>query len=72
MMAREAASARTILAMGEIAARLQVDQDASRAKFTEMFERFARRSVQRRICWMGKSRPAPSAAAATSLAGAAR
>ncbi len=72
MMAREAASARTILAMGEIAARLQVDQDASRAKFTEMFERFARRSGQRRICWMGTSRPAPSAAAATSLAGAAR
>jgi CHAD domain-containing protein len=48
LMAREGVSARTILAMGEIAARLQVDQDCSRARFAAQFERFAKRPVQRR------------------------
>ena len=49
MMVREGASARTILAMGEIAAKLQGDQDSSRAQFTEMFGRFARRPVRGRM-----------------------
>jgi CHAD domain-containing protein len=49
MMVREGASARTILAMGEIAAKLQGDQDTSRAQFTEMFGRFARRPVRGRM-----------------------
>ncbi len=62
MMARDGASARTILAMGEIAARLQEDQDASRAQFAAMFERFARRSVQRRTARPGRRRAAPAAA----------
>ena len=57
MMAREGTSARTILAMGEIAARLQVDQDSSRAKFAATFERFARRPGQRADC-PGWARPA--------------
>jgi CHAD domain-containing protein len=48
LMAREGTSARTILAMGEIAARLQVDQDSSRARFAATFERFARRPAQPR------------------------
>jgi CHAD domain-containing protein len=64
LMARGGASARTILAMGEVAARLQADQDASRAEFTEMFERFARPSVRRRL---GR----PGQAASTASAGAA-
>ena len=55
MMARGGVSARTILAMGEIAARLQVDQDSSRAQFAAMFERFARRSVQRRMARLGRA-----------------
>jgi CHAD domain-containing protein len=70
MVAREGASARTILAMGEIAARLHVDQDSARAKFAAMFERFARRPGLHRISQMGPSHTAPFAAAA--WAGAAR
>jgi CHAD domain-containing protein len=64
MIAREGASAPTILAMGEVAARLQKDQDASRAQFAAMFERFARRSVQRRPAQLGRPRAATEAAAA--------
>jgi CHAD domain-containing protein len=64
MIAREGASAPTILAMGEVAARLQKDQDASRAQFAAMFERFARRSVQRRPTRLGRPRASTEAAAA--------
>ena len=53
MMAADGASARTIFAMGEIAARLQEDQDTSRAQFAAMFERFSRRSAQRRTAHAG-------------------
>jgi CHAD domain-containing protein len=70
MMARGGTSARTILAMGEIAARLQSDQDSSRAKFTEMFERFARQSVQGRLPRLEQSRCTPGEAAATAASGA--
>jgi hypothetical protein len=57
--------------MGEIAARLQEDQDTSRAQFAAMFERFSRRSAQRRTAQRGPRRTAP-AEPATALAGAAR
>jgi CHAD domain-containing protein len=72
MMADEAASARTILAMGEIAARLQEHQHASRAAFTATFERFARRSVRRRTAWLGRTGTAPTEAVTTAAAGPAR
>jgi CHAD domain-containing protein len=72
MIAREGASAPTILAMGEIAGRLQKDQDASRAQFAAMFERFARRSVQPRTARLGRPRAAPTEAAAAAPAGATR
>jgi CHAD domain-containing protein len=71
MMASDGASARTIFAMGEIAARLQEDQDTSRAQFAAMFERFSRRSAQRRTAQPGPRRTAP-AEPATAVAGAAR
>ena len=70
LMARGGASARTILAMGEIAAKLQSDQDSSRARFTEMFERFARQSVQGRLPRLEQSRCTPGEAAATAASGA--
>ena len=72
MMARDGASARTILAMGEIAARLQEDQDSSRARFAAMFERFARRPARRRTADPGRHRAAPAepAAAASARSGA--
>jgi CHAD domain-containing protein len=69
MVAREGASARTILAMGEIAARLQVDQDSSRRKFAATFERFARRPVQHRMSPLGQPSAAPTEAAAIASAG---
>ncbi|GAB3318688.1 hypothetical protein GCM10027451_37850 [Geodermatophilus aquaeductus] len=47
LMSGDGASARTIFAMGEIAARLQEDQDTSRGEFAAVFERFSRRSAQR-------------------------
>lgn len=59
MMASDEASARTIFAMGEIAARLQADQDTSRAQFAVIFERFSRRSAQRRTAEPGPRRSAP-------------
>jgi CHAD domain-containing protein len=65
------ASARTIFAIGEIAVRLQEDQDSSRAQFAAMFERFSRRSALRRTAPPGPRRTAP-AEPATALAGAAR
>jgi CHAD domain-containing protein len=37
---------RTVFAMGEMAARLQEDQDAARARFAAVFERFATRSAR--------------------------
>ena len=43
------ASARTIMAMGEIAAGLSQDQQRSRAEFAARFERFAQPSVHRRM-----------------------
>src|SRR5688500_3527716 len=60
MMAGDGVSARTIFAMGEIAARLQEDQDASRAEFAAMFERFSSRSRQRRPARRGPPRTAPA------------
>jgi CHAD domain-containing protein len=72
MMTREGVSARTILAMGEIAVRLQVDQDVARAKFAEVFERFARRPVQHRMSLPSQQRAAPTPTAATAAAGWAR
>jgi CHAD domain-containing protein len=49
LMQREGTSARTIMAMGEIAARLYADELTSRAEFATKFERFAQPSVQRRM-----------------------
>jgi CHAD domain-containing protein len=69
LMAREGVSARTILAMGEIAARLQVEQDSSRTQFAAMFERFARRQRLPRPRQLGA---APIQAAATATAGPVR
>jgi CHAD domain-containing protein len=70
MMASDGASARTIFAMGEIAARLQEDQDTSRAQFAALFERFSRRSAQGRTAQLRPRRtPAEPAIA---LVGAAR
>jgi hypothetical protein len=68
MMSNDGASARTIFAMGEIAARLQENQDTSRAQFAATFERFSRRSPQRRTTDPSPRRTAP----ATATAGAAR
>jgi CHAD domain-containing protein len=65
------ASARTIFAMGQIAARLQAQQDSSRAEFAAMFERFSRRSAQSRTASAGQRRRAP-VQTGTALAGAAR
>jgi CHAD domain-containing protein len=65
------ASARTIFAMGEIAARLQAEQDSSRAEFAAVFERFSRRSAQRRPVSAGPRRTAP-VQPGTAMAGAAR
>jgi hypothetical protein len=44
--------------MGEIAARLQADQDTSRAQFTAAFERFSRRSAQRPAADLARPRTA--------------
>jgi CHAD domain-containing protein len=71
MMSGDGASARTMFAMGEIAARLQGDQNTSRAQFAAMFERFSRRSAPRRTALPGPRRTAPVEPAAV-LAGAGR
>jgi CHAD domain-containing protein len=68
MMSADGASARTIFAMGEIAARLQEQQDSARAQFAATFERFSRRSPQRPTAHLGQRRTEP----ATAIAGAAR
>jgi CHAD domain-containing protein len=68
MMTRGAASSRTILAMGELAGRLQEDQDSARAQYADRFQRFARRSVQRRIARLRQ----PAAAAAAGSSGGSR
>jgi CHAD domain-containing protein len=49
MMQRDGTSARTIMAMGEIAARLYADQQTSRVDFAAKFARFTQPSVQRRM-----------------------
>jgi len=67
LMSAGGVSVRTIFAMGEMAARLQEDQDTSRARFAAVFERFAQRSAQRRTADPGRRRPAP----VTAVAGAA-
>ena len=71
LMSGDGASVRTIFAMGEMAARLQEDQDTSRARFAAVFERFSQRSVRRRTADPGRRRPAP-AEPVTALAGAGR
>jgi len=68
MMSGDAASARTMFAMGEVAARLQEDQDTSRAQFAAMFGQFSRRSAQRGTAHSGRRRAAPARA----MAGGAR
>jgi CHAD domain-containing protein len=72
MMVREGTCARTILAMGEIAAKLQGDQDSARARFTEMFERFARRPSRGGVSRLGRPRGVPITAGAFASTGAAR
>jgi hypothetical protein len=54
--------------MGEIAGRLQEDQDSARAQYADRFQRFARRSVQRRIARLRQ----PAAAAAAGSSGGSR
>jgi CHAD domain-containing protein len=71
MLPSDGVSVRTIFAMGEIAARLQAEQDTSRAQFAAVFERFSRRSAQRPTAHLGRRRTAP-AEPATATAGAAR
>ena len=72
MMARGDASARTMLAMGEIAARLQESMQSSRSEFAATFERFGRLSVQRRMARLSRPDPAPAEGATVAPAGAAR
>jgi CHAD domain-containing protein len=60
MMAGGAADSRTMLALGEIAARLQESMLASRAEFAATFSSFGRLSVPRRIA---RLTPAPAGAA---------
>jgi CHAD domain-containing protein len=60
MMSRDGASARTIFAMGEIAARLREAQDTSRAQFAAVFERFSRKSAQCRTAQPGRRRTVPA------------
>jgi CHAD domain-containing protein len=75
LMGRPDTSARTLLAMGEIAARLQEDQNAARSDFAERFERFAQPSVHRRMTRVrrpeahsGTEDPSPAGDPATSAA----
>src|SRR4051812_43389817 len=67
MMSRDGASARTIFAMGEIAARLREDQDTSRGQFAEVFGRLSRKSAQLRTAHPVRRHTVP----ATAMAGAA-
>ena len=68
MIARGNTPARTILAMGEMAAQLAQDQDSSRANFATAFERFAQRSGRRRtarLTWPDLAPGVPAAAVST-------
>ena len=69
MMAREGASARTILAMGEIAARLQVDQDVV-AREVRRHVRAVRAAVRCSAGCPGWGTPAQRRAAAPPAGGA--
>ena len=60
MMTRGDTPARTILAMGEMAARFQEDQDSSRARFAATFQRFAHQYRQRRMALLRRPDPAPT------------
>ncbi|WP_368858535.1 hypothetical protein [Modestobacter marinus] len=71
MTASDGASARTMLAMGEIATPQQEDPDTSRAPFAATFERSSRRSAQPRTAQPGPRRTAP-AGPATAMVGAVR
>jgi CHAD domain-containing protein len=70
LMAGGDADARTVLAMGEIAARLQESMLSSRAEFAATFASFGRLSVQRRMARLtpAPARPAPVAAATVGAA----
>ncbi|CCH87273.1 conserved protein of unknown function [Modestobacter italicus] len=46
LVSGDGAPVRTVFAMGEIAARLQEDQDTARARFATVFERFSTRSAR--------------------------
>jgi CHAD domain-containing protein len=69
MMVAEGAGSRTMLAMGELAARRQESMQSSRAEFATTFAAFGRLSVPRRMARLTRSEPAPAGAA---TAGAAR
>ena len=56
MLARGSASARTLLAMGQVAGRLHDQQEAARADFESRFAAFADPSVQRRMTGLSKAR----------------
>ncbi len=68
MMAADDAGSRTMLAMGEIAARLQESTRSSRAEFATTFAEFGRLSVQRRMARLTRSEPAPAGAATAGAA----
>jgi CHAD domain-containing protein len=72
MMASGDAPAPTILAMGEIAARLHEDQQSARAKCAARFDRFARRSVQRLMARLAHPGTAPTGASTTTSSGPAQ
>jgi hypothetical protein len=72
MIAQGDTSAPTILAMGEIAARLQEDQHFSRAQYATRFQRFAQPSVQRRMARLKRPVTTPTQAASTASRGRVR
>jgi len=72
MMVDEGADSRTMLAMGEIAARLQESTDSSRSEFAAAFERFGRLSGQRRVARLRRPDPVPAGSSTVAGAGAAR
>jgi CHAD domain-containing protein len=72
MIARGDASAPTLLAMGEIAARLQESMQSSRSDVAATFERFARLSGQRWVARLRRPDPVQAERAAVAPAGAAR
>jgi CHAD domain-containing protein len=59
MMASQGASPRTMLALGEIAVRLQESMDSARSEFAATFERFGRLSGPRAVA---RLRPGPAPA----------